>query len=175
MTRALHIISAAHQLPLPTTCLRSLLRSSNAHISMRLLFGDGKATTKPAAAAFASSRSRNLVCALSAREACTCARTRHQQSIDDDLATWGKYLESDELGVDELQNVLDRNQRNRESPSVPGTCYGCGVTLQIANPDSLGYVSPDRYWKKREYSKKKAVSMLCARCAYLPSWAWQCT
>lgn len=82
----------------------------------------------------------------------------------DDLSGWQQFFDSDDLGLPEgFVDIAGLKQKPRkETPSVSGNCYGCGVALQTESPESLGFVDPDVYSKKR--SHKQQNSILCSRC-----------
>jgi hypothetical protein len=105
----------------------------------------------------------------SGEQARVCRHIVRCKARDEELAEWDKFFESNDLGADQsIKHLLNQRARRKkeEEPPVSGSCYGCGVTLQIANPDGLGYVHPNVYWRKREH--KQQSSMLCARCCLIP-------
>lgn len=92
-------------------------------------------------------RRRHTICA---------ARKEH---LEPDWQDFFDSLDSDDLGLEGL--FEERAHQMAEQPKPLGSCYGCGVQLQMQDPAYPGFVDECAYAQRKKHRHEN--TLLCAR------------
>ena len=106
---------------------------------------------------------------------------RASRTDEEELAGWAEYFDSDDLALPddaippELRGLVQQHPQldtPSQAQAVTGHCYGCGLSLQTAHPDGLGYVDAELYRQKRGHRQQN--ELLCTRRAPQPRGSAAC-
>lgn len=89
---------------------------------------------------------RHVVCAV------------RKEDLEPDWQDFFDSLDSDDLG---LEGLFDEQPPTKPEQQRLGSCYGCGVELQMKDPAHPGFIEGKSYAQKKKH--KQHHSVLCAR------------